>query len=466
MKVALRALAWAALLAGALALEAGSSRAAPADMSRDEILALAESGVGYSYWWGNGCWRTDGTQLGSCSGSCPDCSHSGSYGADCSGFAAKVWQVPSPSAVSSCAHPYSTLDFTCDEIWWDPIARGDLQRGDAASYRSGGCPGSGGHIVVFDRGDPWGSLWTYEARGCSTGIVHNSRTLSSDYRAIRRRQLVASCTDADDDGWCVPDDCDDAAPLVNPGAAEVCGNGRDDDCDGDTDEGCGCTDGDGDTWCPPDDCDDGDPQVHPGAVETCRDGRDEDCDGLTDEDCGCADEDGDTWCPPEDCDDSDPWTHPGAPDGCGDGRDDDCDGLTDEDCGCADVDGDGWCADEDCDDEDPNAHPRGAEYCGNGRDDDCDGLTDETCECVDVDGDTYCPPADCNDDDPAIHPGARPACAWGRDDDCDTILDADEPACRGFDDGGGCGCDPGDDGSASILFVLLGTAWVGGRRRR
>ncbi len=195
--------------------------AAPATMTREEILDLAISGVGYSYWWGNGCWRTDGAQHGSCSGNCPNCSHSGSYGADCSGYAAKVWQVPSPSAVSSCAHPYSTWHFTCTETWWDAISRGNLQGGDAASYRSGGCPGDGGHIVVFDRGDPWGSMWTYEARGCSYGIVHNSRTLTSSYRAIRRQRLGASCT-----------------PTT-----EVC-NGQDDDCDGQTDEGNVCAEAD------------------------------------------------------------------------------------------------------------------------------------------------------------------------------------------------------------------------------
>ena len=189
----------------------------PAEMTRDEIINLAISGVGYSYWWGNGCWRTDGTQHGSCSGSCPSCTHTGSYGADCSGFAAKVWQVPSPIAVSSCSHPYSTWHFTCTETWWRAISRESLEKGDCASYRSGGCPGSGGHIVVFERGDPWGSMWTYEASGCSSGIVHQSRTLSSSYRAIERVRLGSAC---------VP-------------ATEVC-NGRDDDCDGTIDEGDVC----------------------------------------------------------------------------------------------------------------------------------------------------------------------------------------------------------------------------------
>ena len=39
-----------------------------------------------------GRWRADGTDHGSCSGSCPSCSHSGKYGADCSGLIAKAWQ--------------------------------------------------------------------------------------------------------------------------------------------------------------------------------------------------------------------------------------------------------------------------------------------------------------------------------------------------------------------------------------
>ena len=43
----------------------------------------------------------------------------------------------------------------------------------------------------------------------------------------------ASCTDADNDGFCVEDgDCDDADPAINPGASEVCDDGVDNDCDG------------------------------------------------------------------------------------------------------------------------------------------------------------------------------------------------------------------------------------------
>ncbi|MCC6876292.1 MAG: trypsin-like serine protease [Sandaracinaceae bacterium] len=47
--------------------------------------------------------------------------------------------------------------------------------------------------------------------------------------------LCRECADQDSDGHCASDDCNDSDPAAHPGAAEVCDNARDDDCDGDTD---------------------------------------------------------------------------------------------------------------------------------------------------------------------------------------------------------------------------------------
>ncbi|HZS40249.1 MAG TPA: SH3 domain-containing protein [Polyangia bacterium] len=150
------------------------------------IFALATSAVGYSYYWGHGSWRTDGTQLGTCTGSCPSCSHTGVYGADCSGFVAKVWQVPSASPVDVDAHPYSTANFYSDTTHWKPVPRSSLQPADALVHRTA----TEGHIALYESGsDPFGNVWLYEARGCATGIVHDLRTPDSTYIAIRRDGL-------------------------------------------------------------------------------------------------------------------------------------------------------------------------------------------------------------------------------------------------------------------------------------
>ncbi len=151
-----------------------------------QIFTLARSAVGYSYYWGHGSWRTDGSDHGSCSGSCPSCSHTGRYGADCSGFVAKVWQIPSASAVTTDLHPYSTYNFVNSTTRWSRVSRDAIRPGDALTYNTNGA----GHIVLFESGsDPWGSVWTYEARGCATGIVHNLRTAGSAYVTIRREGL-------------------------------------------------------------------------------------------------------------------------------------------------------------------------------------------------------------------------------------------------------------------------------------
>ena len=91
--------------------------------------------------------------------------------------------------------------------------------------------------------------------------------------------------DSDGDGWAAcTGDCDDGRADVHPGAEELC-DGFDNDCDGDTDEGFDA-DGDGFRTCDGD-CDDGNPVVFPGAPELC-DGLDNDCDDIVDPEWACG----------------------------------------------------------------------------------------------------------------------------------------------------------------------------------
>jgi hypothetical protein len=213
-------------------------------------------------------------------------------------------------------------------------------------------------------------------------------------------------------------DCDDANSAARPTATEACGDGVDNDCDGQTDEEGATaqtwledrdTDGYADplpvTGCtPPDDalddlglgadCDDTDPDVNPGVEEVCGNDVDDDCDDQVDDDGLGAftwyhddDEDGygdptaRTACDPPagslpnlasgaDCDDNDPAAHPNAAEVWYDGRDQDCLGGDD-----FDQDHDGYQTDDigggDCNDLSALQNPGRPEICNNGFDDNC-----------------------------------------------------------------------------------------------
>jgi MYXO-CTERM domain-containing protein len=261
-----------------------------------------------------------------------------------------------------------------------------------------------------------------------------------------------------------PEDCNDGESSINPGAAEVCGDAADNDCDGftdfaDLDAGCGEGDGDGDGYC--------------------ANGQDFNDDG------DCNDDGEDTGA--FDCMDENPAINPGATEVCDD-LDNDCDGSTDEGllvAYYADEDGDGFgaggqlfaCAlpndgslnDGDCEDDNGAINPDAAEVCNNRLDDNCDGDADEddlACgDFLDVDDDGYCATgrdlnndgdcsdngeqngaADCDEGNAAVFPGATEACTDGLDTDCDGVADTDEAACAALFDLDGDGyCVNGQD---------------------
>jgi hypothetical protein len=149
---------------------------------------------------------------------------------------------------------------------------------------------------------------------CEKGLVCTSWNICMEpgtfcdppCNAMTERCVQGDCqsTDHDGDGFGEDQDCDDDDPDVHPDAAERC-NRIDDDCDGDTDEGCDCVTDDeqpcgagvGECVLGTQTClerewggcldDDGEPVRMPGdVVEDCN-GLDDDCDGYTDEGEAC-----------------------------------------------------------------------------------------------------------------------------------------------------------------------------------
>lgn len=296
------------------------------------------------------------------------------------------------------------------------------------------------------------------------GIDNNCNGLIDEENAIGCKDYFY---DADKDGYgttvakclCKPTglytalvggDCNDNDPQVNPGVQEICGNGKDDNCNGsENDENAvGCTtfykDNDMDNWGQSadfkclcfavgdyrtkfgGDCDDNDPQVNPAAKEVCYDGKDNDCSGTQNDEnaIGCKpfyeDKDNDGWgtqaskcfcfesgtwraTKPGDCNDNDANVNPDKPEVCNNGKDDNCDGLQDTEgaVGCEwyywDGDNDGW------------------------------GVSnDRKCLCAASGKYSTKNPGDCNDNNASINPGAPEQCN-GIDDNCNNQIDEGNP---------------------------------------
>ncbi len=236
---------------------------------------------------------------------------------------------------------------------------------------------------------------------------------------------VLACVDLDGDGVTTCDgDCDDADIAARPGAAEVA-DGKDNDCDGATDEGTVLRDDDGDGFREIDgDCDDADVTVNPDAADAPYDAQDTNCDGVSDFDADRDGYDASNW-GGTDCEDADADINPGADEVWYDGIDQDCDGGSDYDQDRDGYDTVAYANGEDCDDTDYARSPSVAERFYDGIDQDCRGDddydSDHDGERREANGGT-----DCDDDDPAV--GLTRPERWydGIDQDCDGDDDFDQ----------------------------------------
>ena len=270
----------------------------------------------------------------------------------------------------------------------------DVCKNSTAFTLSGGLPAGG---VYRGKGINSG-LFNPAIAGEGTHIITYTYTNTSGCADTSQQMItVINCgtqiiyyIDADKDGYGNADssiisaspvqgyvtnstDCNDLNAAINPGAAEVCGNGIDENCDGVVDENCGIAikyyvDRDKDGYGNADssivstspvqgyvtnstDCNDRDATIYPNAPELC-DSKDNNCNGQIDEELSTytyykdADLDGygnDSiiikTCKPitsgwsakgGDCNDGNPKIHPGIVEICGNGVDDNCNGQIDE----------------------------------------------------------------------------------------------------------------------------------------
>jgi hypothetical protein len=187
----------ALLLSVVLPSTTAQAQTTTAAMSPEEMIALARPAVGHGYHWYHGNWTLDGSNVGECTPIAPatgcgdsalpnahSCNYQGMVGADCSGFVAKVWQVPEPTPVEDDVHPYGTEAFGRESGGpWTDITEAEVKRGDA--FVKGGS-----HVVFVDRRIANGKYMIYHASGCTKGIVYQQWDPPVGFKPIRRDNVT------------------------------------------------------------------------------------------------------------------------------------------------------------------------------------------------------------------------------------------------------------------------------------
>lgn len=163
---------------------------------RREALRLAQSAMGFSYWWSNARWVSTGptilpvTNKGTCDGNCPKCTHAATgdveYGADCSGFVSTIWGLPdSDPDTNPDNNGFGTKAYAKANARWKTISLDDVLTGDAVVRHDD----SRKHIFLAGTApDDDGVFATYECMGCKAGCRTDQKRVTDlkGWTAIRR----------------------------------------------------------------------------------------------------------------------------------------------------------------------------------------------------------------------------------------------------------------------------------------
>jgi hypothetical protein len=168
----------AGALLGTLGPSVQTASAIPS-MTRTEIIARAESGLGASYTWAHESWVPN---IG------------GGGGPDCSGYVLKCWQTPrtmlyqEEDGENATIYPrYSSYEFfNCLGPWTALADRSLLKPGDALAKNDG----TSGHVVIYAGGDAWNTPIIYESPNTGLSVRRTARYLGSEFEPRRRNAVV------------------------------------------------------------------------------------------------------------------------------------------------------------------------------------------------------------------------------------------------------------------------------------